>query len=171
MLFTNKAIKTVTIMRHAKSSWEDSSAGDHERGLLDKGILRTKKVGEFMIDNKIIPQLLISSTAKRAVETAKIIANSISYEEDKIVLSNKLYLSYTDDVFDELFEIDNSIDSVMVFGHNPCLTDLVNMFLKKQIDNLPTSGMAVIEFRTDKWEEIPNSKFLLKHLIFPSKLD
>ena len=158
-------------MRHAKSSWENSSAGDHERGLMDKGIARTKKVAEFMIVNNIIPQLILSSTAKRAFETAKIIANSISYEKDRIVLSKKLYLSYTDDVLDELFEIDNNINNVMVFGHNPCFTDLVNMFLKKQITNLPTSGMAVIEFKTDKWEEIPNSKFSVKHLIFPSKLD
>lgn len=171
MIFTTKASKTVMIMRHAKSSWENSSAGDHERGLIDKGIIRTKKVAEFMIVNNIIPQLLLSSTAKRAIETAKIIAKSISYEKDKIILSKKLYLSYTDDVFDELFEIDNKINSVMVFGHNPCFTDLVNMFVKKQIDNLPTSGMAVIEFKTDKWEEIPNSKFSVKHLIFPSKLD
>ncbi|PLX01414.1 MAG: histidine phosphatase family protein [Marinilabiliales bacterium] len=171
MLFMNKASKSVIIMRHAKSSWEDSSAGDHERGLMDKGIMRTKKVAEFMIVNNINPQLILSSTAKRAVETAKIIADSISYEREKIVLSKKLYLSYTDDVFDELFEVDNNINSVMVFGHNPCFTDLVNMFLKKQIDNLPTSGMAVIEFKTDKWKEIPNSKFSVKHLIFPSKLD
>lgn len=158
-------------MRHAKSSWEDSSAGDHERGIIEKGVLRTKKIAEFMLANDIIPQLILSSTAKRAVETAKIIADSISYEKDKIVLSKKLYLSYTDDVFDELFEIDNNINSVMVFGHNPCFTDLVNMFLKHRIDNLPTSGMAVIEFKANKWEEIPNSKFSLKHLIFPSKLD
>ncbi len=158
-------------MRHAKSSWEDSSAGDHERGIIEKGVLRTKKIAEFMLANDIIPQLILSSTAKRAVETAKIIADSISYEKDKIVLSKKLYLSYTDDVFDELFEIDNNINSVMVFGHNPCFTDLVNMFLKHRIDNLPTSGMAIIEFKANKWEEIPNSKFSLKHLIFPSKLD
>lgn len=157
-------------MRHAKSSWEDSSVGDHDRALVERGILRTKKVANFMLDNNINPQVILSSTAKRAAETAKIIATSISYEVDKIVLSKKLYLSYTDDIFEELFEIDNNIESVMVFGHNPCFTDFVNMFLKKQIDNLPTSGMAVIEFETDKWEEIPNTKFSLKHLVFPSKL-
>ena len=171
MIFNKKETKTLIIMRHAKSSWDDSYVSDHERGLLDKGIKRTGKIAGFIQDNGINPDLIISSTAKRALTTAKIIAKSISYEESKIKQSKNLYLSYVDDVYDELFQLDNSIDSVMIFGHNPCFTDLVNVFANKPIDNLPTSGLAVIEFKTSNWENIPVSKSKLKHLVFPSNLD
>ena len=78
--------------------------------------------------------------------------------------------SFVDDIFDELFALDDSINSVMIFGHNPTFTDFVNYFKRPEIYNLPTSGVVAISFKTDKWEEIPNSKSKIEFLVTPKML-
>jgi len=170
MFFTRKARKTVYIMRHGKSSWDDYTIGDHERKLLETGVKRSLRIAGFMKAKNISPQLIISSTAHRALDTARIVADVIAYDKDKIKCSENLYHATVDDVFAELYELDNEIESVMIFGHNPCFTDFVNVFVKPEIDNLPTSGLAAISFKNDKWEEITNSKYKFEFVLFPSML-
>lgn len=165
-----KKVKTVYIVRHAKSSWDNFELSDHDRPLLPVGIKKTKKVIEFLKSSKVKPDLFVSSSAVRAYETAKLIAEGIGYEVDKIVISKALYHAGIDEIYDELFSIDNSINSVMIFGHNPTLTDFVNDFIRSEIDNLPTTGVVSIEFKTNSWEMIPNAKFKLNFVVFPRML-
>lgn len=171
MLFTKKnEIKTLYLMRHAKSSWEDFNLSDHDRPILPIGEKRTKKMADYMLKNKIQPEKFISSTANRAMQTAGIIADTLGYEKSKIEQLKKLYHAYPSDIYDEIFAVDNKINSLIVFGHNPGFTDFVNQFLKPEIDNLPTSGLVSIVFKTKRWEEIINSKFKVGFCIFPSTI-
>ena len=157
-------------MRHGKSSWDDFNVTDHDRTLLQVGIKKTNKVADFLKSKNIKPDLILSSTAKRAHETSKIVAAKLGYVEANIKTSKNIYHAGSDDIFDELFALDDSINSVMIFGHNPTFTDFVNYFKKPEIYNLPTSGVAAISFKTDKWEDLPNSNSKVEFLVTPKML-
>lgn len=157
-------------MRHGKSSWDDFNVLDHDRVLLPVGIKKTNKIAEFLKSKNIKPDIILSSTATRAHETSKIVAAKLGYAEGNIKTSKNIYHAGSDDIFDELFALNDSIDSVMIFGHNPTFTDFVNYFKKPEIYNLPTSGVAAISFKTDKWEDIPNSKSKVEFIVTPKML-
>ncbi len=163
-------MKTLYIVRHAKSSWDHPGLGDDQRPLLEKGKKRTKYVTEYLVENNIRPGLILSSYATRAFETAKLFANSLNYPEDKIIVSRSLYHGNLDTLTDYFFEISDDIESLMMFGHNPTFTYFANMFLDTSIDNLPTSGVVCVEFMTDKWEEVLSAKKRTKFVISPKML-
>ncbi len=165
-----KKTKTIYIVRHAKSSWDNFELSDHDRPLLPIGVKKTKKIISFLADKEVKPGLIISSSAVRAYETAKLIAEGIGYKVSKIVKSKALYHAGIDEIYHELFSVDNDIDSVMLFGHNPTLTYFANIFIKREIDNLPTSGVVGVEFMTEGWETIANAKFKVNFVVFPRML-
>ena len=163
-------MKTLFIVRHAKSSWEHPGLADDERPLLPKGIKRTNKIAAYLQQKNINPDLIISSHAVRALDTAKIIAEAIGYPEEKISISRQVYHGGTNQFYDELFRLTDDIQRVMLFGHNPAFTSFANHFLKKKIDWLPTSGVVAISFNTDQWTEIPLAKYNTEFVIFPKNL-
>lgn len=170
MIFNPKRVKTIYLMRHGKSSWGDYELSDHDRTLLPAGIIKTQKVAAFLKSKNISPDLIISSTAIRAFESSKIVASELAYPLNKIKTSKDIYLADEESIFNALFELDSSINSVMIFGHNPTFTDIVNYFKRPKIENLPTSGIAAINFTTEKWEDIPTSKFTFEFLVTPKML-
>jgi len=163
-------MKQLFIARHAKSSWDDFAIEDHERPILEKGKQKSEKVAAALKQKKILPDLIISSTAKRAKETAIILATGLGYPINNIRYEKRIYHADADDIFTELFGLDDSISSVMVVGHNPTFTDLVNHFSKTMIDNLPTSAVAAVTFKTDKWEKTGSSKHKLEFILQPREL-
>lgn len=165
-----KYAKTVFVVRHAKSSWDNFALSDHDRPLLPVGVKKTKRISKYLKDNKVLPDLLISSSAVRAYETAKLIAKDIGYDTDTIVKQKNLYHAGVGEIYDELYSIDNRINSVMIFGHNPAFTYFVNNFVHPEIDNLPTSGVCCIDFKADNWESISNAKFKIRFVTFPRML-
>ena len=162
--------KTVYIVRHAKSSWDNFALSDHDRPLLPVGIKKTKRISKYLKSKKVLPDLFISSSAVRAFETARLIAKGIGYETDAIDNRKELYHAGIDEIYDELFSIDNSVNSVMIFGHNPTFTFFVNNFVSPEIDNLPTSGVVGVEFKANSWESIANAKFKVNFVVFPRML-
>ena len=165
-----RKVKTVYIVRHAKSSWDNFELSDHDRPLMTVGIKKTEKIINYLNSNNIDPEVIISSTAIRAFETAKLIAEGIGYKTDNIITRKSIYHAGVDEIYSELFSLDNSINSVMIVGHNPTLTDFVNDFVKPEIDNLPTSSVFSVELKADKWEKVSNSKFKVNFMVFPRML-
>lgn len=163
-------MKRLIIVRHGKSSWENLELSDHDRVLLPIGIKRTQKIAKFLSEKGVVPDLLLSSTAVRAASTANLIASELGYDSDKIICKRELYLADEDEIYDELFAIDNDIDCVMAFGHNPGFTYMANNFVNPQIENLPTSGVVCIDFETDKWEKIPKSEFVVQFVVTPKMI-
>ncbi len=163
-------VKTLYLVRHAKSSWDHSGLSDAERPLMDKGIRKSKRVIESLQEKKIVPDLIISSPAVRAIETARIFARGLGYSEEKIVVERKIYEGYYDHILDIIYGTSNKIDSLMLFGHNPTFCNLANLFVHPGIDDMPTSAVVGISFATDKWEDVPNAKSRLLFQLTPRNL-
>jgi phosphohistidine phosphatase len=160
-------MKTLYIVRHAKSSWDSPGHEDHERPLLEKGKKRTKLVIDYLLENNVKVDLIISSHAVRARSTAIIIANALHYPENEIQISTRIYHGDMDSLFNLFYDLSDNIQSLMLVGHNPTFTSYANYFLKDKIDWLPTSGIVCIEFDTDKWEQLPLSGKKTKFVISP----
>lgn len=163
-------MKLLTIVRHAKSSWSNFEITDHERPVKSSGIEKTKKVINFLNSRDFNTDLILSSSAVRAFQTASMIAEGIGYPVDDILKLKSIYHARIDDIYNEIYGLDSSINSVMIFGHNPTFTDFVNEYLSPEIDNLPTSGTVCIEFNTDSWDNIADAKYDVKFVVYPRTL-
>lgn len=163
-------MKTVYIVRHAKSSWDFPHLSDHERPLLEKGKKRTRLINDYLIQNKIQVDLIVSSHAVRAYETAAIIARSINYPKESIRIDRMIYHANAERLIDQFYDMPNEINSVMLVGHNPTLTNFANQYLEKKIEWLPTSGVVCVNFKTDKWEDISLASFEPVFVITPKIL-
>lgn len=164
-------MKTVYIVRHAKSSWDISGIPDEERPLLEKGKKRTKKIIDFLHRQDISVDYIISSHAVRALETAKILAHALNYPKDNIKVDPHIYFANGNSIFNQFYDLPDQYNSVMIVGHNPALTDLVNHYLRPKIDNLPTSGVVSITFDTDQWERIHLANHTINFVVFPKELE
>lgn len=163
-------MKTICIARHGKSSWEDMSLDDYERPLLKKGINRTKKVGDFLAGKDLRPDFVISSHAKRAFQTAKILSQKLGYPTDQIQINKSLYFSGAKAIEDAICAIPRDKDFVMFVGHNPDMTNFVNQFLEEKVDYLPTSAIVGIQFKTNNWREIMMVDNEIAFVVYPKKL-
>lgn len=163
-------MKTIIVVRHAKSSWDFPHLSDHERPLLEKGKKRTRLINDYLIKNNIAVDLIISSHAVRAYETAKIIARAIGYPIEEININRMIYHANADRLIDQFFDLPNNVQKVMLVGHNPTLTNFVNQYLDKKIDWLPTSGIVSIDFDTEKWEDLSMAKYKPNFVVFPKML-
>lgn len=163
-------MKTLYIVRHAKSSWDHPELDDSQRPLIGKGKKRTQYVINYLLENNVGVDLILSSHAVRAHETAKIIANALQYPEDKILISKSVYFGTPESFFDILYELPEDVNSVMMVGHNPGFTYFANYFLDQKIDNLPTSGIVGISFDMIAWEDIHNSARKVKFVISPKSV-
>ncbi len=163
-------MKKLWVVRHAKSSWDSAGLQDAKRPLLEKGIERTKRIITYLRRYQDRPELILSSQAVRAYETAKIFAIGLDYPVEKISVEPDIYYGAEDQFWSILFAIPNNIQHAMVVGHNPTITRIVNSFLSEKMDYFPTSALLGLTFETDKWEEIANAKFTIEHILMPKKL-
>lgn len=115
-------MKHLVLVRHAKSSWKDSEMEDHERPLNKRGERDAPHMAKVFLDKKMDPDLIASSTAVRALTTAKEFAKRLDYKKGKILKVPELYLSETDGLLSYLRNLDDDYQTVMIFGHNPGIT-------------------------------------------------
>jgi phosphohistidine phosphatase len=163
-------MKTLYIVRHAKSSWNTIDIPDEQRPLMEKGKKRTKKVIDYLHENHIKVDYIISSHAVRAHETARILAHGLKYPVENIKIDSHIYYADGDSILNQFYDLPDSYDSVMIVGHNPSLTDFVNLFLKTPIENLPTSGVVSFSFETDHWEKVPVASRKTNFILFPKEM-
>ena len=163
-------MKTLFLVRHAKSSWDAPGYSVELRPLLPKGEKKTRLVADYLIKESVKIDLMISSQAVRAYETAKIMAACLDYPVKDILNDRRIYDGPYDRMLDLIYGTSNDVNTLMIFGHNPLITQLANLFLHPGIDDMPTSAIVCINFHTGKWEETPASKSELKFYIFPKML-
>ncbi len=147
-------MKTLYLMRHSKSSWDNRLLSDYERPLNERGLRDAPFMGNLL--SKLIkpPQEIFSSPAQRAISTAEIIAQHLNYDLGKIIKEEKIYHAVVSDLMRIIYSVPDEIDYIMIFGHNPTFTQVSNYLSDKFIENIPTSGFVQINFELDSWKEI-----------------
>jgi phosphohistidine phosphatase len=161
-------MRRLILVRHAKSSWDDPGAQDHERLLAARGKRDAPKMAARLAERYPSPDLILSSNAVRARETARIVAESFAYPTSSIRLDERIYLASPRTLMSIVAEQDAAIASLALVGHNPGFTDLANSLTPDlALDNLPTSGIVVIGFRLDDWADIEPDAGQLEYLDYP----
>ena len=146
--------KRITLLRHAKSSWKDASLADRDRPLNRRGNKTAPDMGKRLAELGVRPSLLLTSPAKRTRETARLIARELNYPLEFIQSESELYLATPETILQVVARQDNGFNDVMLFGHNPGITELANRLGDRNIDNVPTCGMVGIELDVKEWTEI-----------------
>ena len=141
-------MKKLTLIRHAKSSWEHDVI-DHERPLNDKGFNDANNLSGYLKNKNIIIDVVLSSDAIRAKTTADIFLKNLKIDASLMQLNHDLYDFSGSNLIKVVKSCNNNVNSLMVFGHNHAITAFVNTFANKFIDNVPTCGVVTIEFEID----------------------
>ena len=144
-------MKTLTLVRHAKSSWKDTSLSDRDRPLNKRGERDAPVMGKRVADSGIRPSLLISSPAVRAWTTAKAFAMALGYPREFLQREDDLYLASLDTLLDVVAAQEAGFNNIMLFGHNPGLTDFANYLSPGLTHNVPTAGVVSVDFDRDDW--------------------
>jgi phosphohistidine phosphatase len=148
-------MKTIILVRHAKSSWKDLSLADFDRPLNKRGKKNAPFMGKKLKKRRIMPDLILSSPAKRARKTARAVAKAIAYPKKKILFDDNMYHASATYLFNMVRDLDDRHVSVMLFGHNPDFNDLASIWLKKNpVDNIVTTGVCCIKFNVDRWQDV-----------------
>ncbi len=162
-------MKTLYLIRHAKSSWKDTKLRDFERPLNKRGLNDAPLMGKVLNKMNIKPDLIISSPAKRALDTAEYICNKLDFPFEDVIFDDNFYNGSREDLLNEVKDQKNSIGSIMIFAHNPGLTDLHNFLCDEYIENIPTAGVSILNFNSDNWNDLNEKSCELESFEFPKK--
>lgn len=162
-------MKTLFLIRHAKSSWDDPSQNDFDRPLNDRGKKDAPKMAKRLSDKKINIEIFISSPAKRAKRTATYFIEEFGGKEKEIVINNILYEASPHAFFASVIEIDDRFDSAALFSHNPGITDFVNMLTEHKVPNMPTCAVFGVKADVTTWKDFKNADKELVLFDYPKK--
>ena len=151
-------MKTVILVRHAKSDWGNPSLSDFERPLNERGKKDAPVMAARLKEKKIKLDAIIASPAKRAAKTAKCFAEVFGIKKDKIDFKEKLYLAEPSAFYDVIENADKKYDCIAVFSHNFGITDFANMLTNTRIDNIPTCGVFAVKVNCDKWKDFKEAE-------------
>ena len=163
-------MKTLYLVRHAKATLENRLERDFDRQLLEKGLKRTRHIIDFLHTKNTSVDLIISSPAVRAYETARAFAHALNFPLVNIKIERTLYEGDADKIADLFYDLPQNIDTLMIVGHNPSITNFANLLLRKPIDYLPTSGIVCIQFDGISWDEIWGVKIITNFVVTPRML-
>ncbi len=164
-----KKHKILFIVRHAKSSWDYENIADIDRPLKLKGIKAAYEIARKLKLRNDLPELIITSPANRAIHTALIFARVFETKGSLIRIDEGFYEGSVDYFINQIKATDETVSSLMLFGHNPGFTELSNRFLPQHISDLPTSGTVKIEFDVDSWKNISKETVKEHSMVFPDR--
>lgn len=160
-------MRTLTLLRHAKSSWKDSSLADRDRPLNGRGKIDAPEMARRITAAGVRPSLIISSPAARAWKTARIVAREIGYPPEFLQRDQRLYLASPATLAAVLAEQDAGFHNIMLVGHNPGLTDFANRLLPGLTSNIPTCGVVSLDLECDDWNVLAADGNTLRYYDFP----
>jgi phosphohistidine phosphatase len=161
--------KILHIARHAKSSWDYKNVSDFDRPLKERGIHDAHEMAGKMKMKHPLPELIITSPANRAFHTALIFSRVIELPFNQFHIDPDIYGSDVDGLFQKIKSLDDKYCCVMIFGHNPEFSDLVNFLTGDSVDEVPTCGVMSIFYDTEKWQEISRGKVIKVNFDYPKK--
>ncbi len=171
-------MKTLYLLRHSKSSWDDSSLSDHDRPLNQRGRAAAPRIGSYMRGAGYLPDLVLCSTATRTRQTLEAVLPELGGAEPSIEFHEDLYLGGPMGMLDLVASVPDTVESVLLVGHNPgtgMLADLLSgQGAPEMIDlmsaKFPTAGLAIIELSVDRWKDTASGCGSLKEFVRPRDL-
>ena len=169
---------TLSLLRHAKSSWDEPDLPDHERTLSKRGTKAATEIGRYIERNEGRPELILSSDSVRTRATVSLVLAELSGNPPEVVFDEGLYLALPAMILERLRKVKGGLKHVMVVGHNPGLHALAlsltgsgdHKAIQKMAMKFPTAGLAVITFDADDWNAIKPAAGTLKDFIIPREL-
>ena len=160
-------MKKLYVVRHAKSSWSNNLLSDYERPLEKSGINDTNQIGHYLRSKQYIPDCVLTSAAVRTIQTTDILYKYFSKNTVEIIKLESLYGASVEETINIIKNFNNKYNSLMVVGHNPTITLMINQISSAVIDHVPTSGVAVIDLNSIKDDNLIGN---LLEFIYPKKL-
>lgn len=160
-------MKTLLLLRHAKSSWDDPELADFDRPLNSRGIRSAKFLGELIHERLIRADRVISSPAKRAKHTAVLVSQIGGLPE--VVYDDRIYEASVIRLVGLIGEFDDGFDSILLIGHNPGIADLIRI-LTGESHEIPTAALSQINLSIEHWSEIAPECGKLEYVIRPKDL-
>lgn len=161
--------RRLTLIRHAKSSWKDQSLDDRDRPLNKRGENDAPMMGKRLLARGARPSLIMTSPARRARRTARLIAKEIGYPREFIQREDELYLGSPEQILATVARQDNAFHDIVVVGHNPGLTELATRLSGLAIDNVPTCGLVALRVEGDDWLSLEPGNCRLEYFDYPRK--
>ncbi|UJP66879.1 SixA phosphatase family protein [Mongoliitalea daihaiensis] len=161
-------MKKLVLVRHAKSSWDNPTLSDHARPLASRGLRDAPLMGKRIKNNSILPDLIISSDAERAKETAFVFGEILKYPKEKIVLTKNLYHAATFEIISVIRSVSSDVEVLFIFGHNPGMNELM-WKMGGKLDNLPTTGIFAVNATITDWKDFETSKVEFWFEDYPKK--
>jgi phosphohistidine phosphatase len=146
-------MKTLIVVRHAKSSWDDPKVSDLNRPLNDRGKRDAPRMARALKEKDLAIDAVLSSPAVRALETCHIFMDILGIAKGDVQLVKELYHASEEMILNVVNRINNNSRVAMIFGHNPGLTEFVNDLLEEEIENIPTTGVVVCDLKIEEWSE------------------
>ena len=143
-------MKKILFIRHAKSDWGNSFLKDHDRPLNNRGEKDAKKMGARLKKKEIYPELFISSSASRALQTCQIIKEELNSTSNTEINSN-IYSNGIDGILDSIYSVNDKINFLVFFGHNPTMHNIANQISKEPIHKFPTCSCILASCNIENW--------------------
>lgn len=147
-------MKRLLLCRHAKSSWKDGTLQDFDRPLNKRGRANAPEMGRRLAERGEQPDLVLSSPARRALDTATLLAGELGIGRKEILVVADLYDSYPAKLLQVIHDLDNGCDRVLLVGHNPEITILANLLAPLDLENIPTGGIVALDFDVARWDAL-----------------
>ena len=162
-------MKKLYLLRHAKSSWKQPELSDLDRPLNKRGLLDAPLIGDLLNRKEVNPSYIISSPSLRTLTTIQLIADKINFPKQKVEITNDLYEASVLEIMNLIKGIHNDYSDVMIVGHNPGLTNLVNYLTDDYIENIPTCGIVCLQFNLEDWSDIDEETGKIIFFEYPKK--
>ncbi|UZR27615.1 histidine phosphatase family protein [Methylococcus mesophilus] len=164
-----RLLRELLLIRHAKSAWTDPSLTDRDRPLNERGKRDAPFMGSLLRFRGMEPDCMVSSPARRARKTARLIAGEVGYDKDAIVIAEQIYLGGRRAVVELVQALNDEDERVYIIGHNPDLSEAASCLTGESLGELPTCGMVAIEFPVYSWTHVMEGAGRLKFFDYPKK--
>lgn len=170
-IFRSEEWRLLLICRHAQSSWDDAAVRDFDRPLNRRGERDAPEMGRRLLQHGVQPDLIITSPAKRALQTARYYADQLAYPLDRLQAEPLVYLASVHQLIGLLETVDPKVRTLLAVGHNPAITNLANMLGGLHIDSIPTGGIVALAFHQPSWQGLAPDTGQLVFVDYPKRPD
>jgi len=154
-------------MRHAKSSWDFPELSDHDRPLNKRGRHDAPLMGQQLLSRDVQFDLILTSTAVRALTTATLVAKELEFDQEKVQALPDIYKADRKDLIKIIQQVPDEVDCLLVVGHNPIISEVANKLSPEAIADMPTAGVVALRFKCNSWLDISGENSNLRFFDFP----